>query len=67
MYFLSVDQLSGLFLIFLVHQKENCPVSETGQKHFRQSLIIFYSPFNRETEQNNSETDQDFFSPVSET
>ena len=40
---LLVDQLSGLFFIFFGRPKKNCPVSETGQKNFGQSLNFFRS------------------------
>ena len=65
---LLVDQLSGLFLIFLVDQKKNCLVSETGQKKFGQSLNFFWPVSLLEGEQKSqrlakkkSETDQIFF------
>ena len=55
---LLVDQLSGLFLIFLVDQNKNCLVSETGQKNFGQSMNFFWSVSLLEGGQKNSETDQ---------
>ena len=71
---LLVDQLSGLFLIFLVDQNKNCLVSETGQKNFGQSMNFFWSVSLLEGGQKNSETDPKklrdwpkFFCPVSET
>ena len=40
---LLTDQLSGQFLIFLVGQNKNCPVSESRQFSFVHSLVFLSS------------------------
>ena len=65
---LSVDQLSGLFLIFFGRPKKNCPVSETGQKKILVSLWIFFvHPLIERLTKKIQRLWPKFFCPVSET
>ena len=67
---LLVDQLSGLFLISLVNQKNKLSSLRDWTKNFGQSVNLFWSVSLLLAEQRltrkNSETDH-FFCPVSET
>ena len=77
MYFWSVSWSTNcpVYFSFFGRPKRNCPVSETGQKNFGQSLNFFWSLSLLEGEQKsqrlakkNSDTnDQNFFCLVSET